>query len=77
MRLKKQLQTMEIEGGEKTVTLRGAYNDPSFEGEKKRRKIQKKRLVRGQKGDSDRSIFVKKPKHLFAGKMGNGTSNKR
>lgn len=27
--------------------------------------------------EADRHIAVKRPKHLFAGKMGNGTSNKR
>jgi nucleolar GTP-binding protein len=37
--------------------------------EKKRRKIQKKVFSKdGRKGESDRQVFVSKPKHLFSGK---------
>lgn len=57
--------------------MRKRDKNPNFEGEKRRRKIAKKRMVRGQAGDGDRIIVCKKPKHLFAGKMGKGTSNHR
>ncbi len=56
---------------------RAKWNDPKSKLVKRSRKIQKKRFTQGQSGVGDHRIFVKKPKHLFAGKMGNGTSNKR
>ena len=58
-------------------SLRAKWNDEKFAGEKRRRKIQKQRMRDGKSGDADHRIFTKKPKHLFAGKMGSGTSNKR
>lgn len=70
---------MDIEEGDrrKKDTQRAIWSDPKFEGEQRRRKIQKKRLTRGQKGDADRAIVVKKPKHLFSGKLGRGKRDRR
>lgn len=48
-----------------------------MDAEKRRRKIQKKVFVRGQTGDADRRVDVKKPKHLFSGKTGRGTRDRR
>ena len=61
----------------KVISQRAKYTDPKFEGEKRKRKIAKKYFTRGQAGEGDRSVINWKPKHLFAGKMGKGTSNKR
>jgi len=42
------------------------------------KKMQRKTFaVRGKAGESDRSIQEKKPKHLFAGKRGNGKTDRR
>lgn len=53
---------MEIEEPERIAKKR---LDPL---EQKRRKIQKKVFKDGRKGESDREVFVSKPKHLFSGK---------
>lgn len=69
---------MEIEESKpEKKSLRDKWTDPSQGAEKRRRKIQKKTLVRGQSGDADHRINVKKPKHLFAGKTGRGTRDRR
>lgn len=34
-------------------------------------------MRRGQTGDADRRVDVKKPKHLFSGKIGRGTRDRR
>lgn len=41
------------------------------------KKITKRFKHKVEINESDRTIAVKKPKHLFAGKMSNGTRNKR
>ena len=62
---------------DRSVSRRGEYNRKEYKGEKMKRKIQKKIFKAGLKGDGDRGIYTKKPKHLFSGKMGNGTSDWR
>lgn len=70
---------MEIEDDSmsKRKSERSKWNNPLLDVEKRRRKIQKKVLNRGQIGDADRRIDVKKPKHLFSGKTGRGTRDRR
>ena len=75
---------MEIEDQDGTIdrrrtkaSLRAEWNKPSKFVEVKRRKIQKKALKEGQAGDADRHIYTKMPKHLFSGKMSNGTRDRR
>jgi len=41
------------------------------------RRAQKTRNNDGRMGEADRHIFVKKNKHLLAGKRGNGTNDRR
>lgn len=41
------------------------------------RKAQKPSQREARKGEGDRKIFVKKPKHLFAGKRGIGKTDRR
>lgn len=43
----------------------------------KKRKTEKMRNREGRQGDADRFIDVKKPKHLFSGKRGSGTTDWR
>ncbi|KAI9024068.1 P-loop containing nucleoside triphosphate hydrolase protein [Hyaloraphidium curvatum] len=45
--------------------------------EKMKAKSQTKRSLHGRKGESDRHIAVKLPKHLFAGKRGMGKTERR
>uniref|UniRef100_A0A8C9GFM8 OBG-type G domain-containing protein n=1 Tax=Piliocolobus tephrosceles TaxID=591936 RepID=A0A8C9GFM8_9PRIM len=40
-------------------------------------KMAYKKIVKGTKGEADRTIIAKKPKHLFSGKMSLGTSSRR
>lgn len=42
-------------------------------GRKKQRNLQQE----ARKGESDRHIFVKRPKHLFSGKRGLGKTERR
>lgn len=58
--------TMEIEEPDNITDTRDFREEML---EKKRRKIQKKVFSKdGRKGESDRQVFVSKPKHLFSGK---------
>lgn len=59
------------------ASLRAEWNKPERFEESKRRKIQKKSLKQGQAGDADRHIYTKMPRHLFSGKMGLGTRDRR
>lgn len=72
---------MEIEDEESSKkqrkSERSKWNNPLLAVEQRRRKIQKKVLNRGQIGDADRRIDVKKPKHLFSGKLGRGSRDRR
>ena len=75
---------MEIEDEEDMATnkrsrtsLRAEWNKPALFVESKRRKIQKKSLKEGQAGDGDRHVYTKMPRHLFSGKMSNGTRDRR
>ena len=40
-------------------------------------KVQKKSNLMAKRGESDREIRTKMPKHLFAGKRGNGKTQRR
>ena len=62
---------------QKSISQRDKWFKSDNVAEMRRRKIQKQSLKRGEAGDADRRVTVKKPKHLFAGKMSMGTSNKR
>lgn len=62
---------------QKSISQREKWFKSDNVAEMRRRKIQKQSLKRGEAGDADRRVTVKKPKHLFAGKMSMGTSNKR
>lgn len=42
-------------------------------GRKKQRNLQ----LKARKGEADRHIFVKRPKHLFCGKRGLGKTDRR
>lgn len=64
-------------GKNRSVSQRGQYNVKSYKGEKLKRRIQKKIFKAGLKGDGDRGMYTKKPKHLFSGKMSNGTNDYR
>lgn len=80
---------MEVEREEKTdrrnrsashqrsPSQRAEYFKPTHVAEKKRRKIQKLHLKEGQAGDADRHVYSWKPKHLFSGKRGLGTADRR
>lgn len=59
------------------ASLRGEWNKPTQFVETKRRKIQKKAMMQGQAGDADRHIYTKMPRHLYSGKMGLGTRDRR
>lgn len=59
------------------VTQRGKWANPKEKTEIFRRKIQKKTLDAGQRGDGDRAIYSKMPKHLFSGKRGIGKTDRR
>jgi len=59
------------------ASLRAEWNKPEQFVESKRRKIQKKAMMKGQAGDADRHIYTKMPRHLFSGKMGLGTRDRR
>jgi nucleolar GTP-binding protein len=61
----------------RSVSQRDKLNRKEYKGEKLKRRIQKKVFKAGLKGDGDRGYYDKKPKHLFAGKSGNGTSDYR
>lgn len=61
----------------KTITERAKWNDPKKQPEILRRKIQKKRMMRGQQSDADRLVVSKMPKHLFSGKRGIGKTDRR
>jgi hypothetical protein len=67
---------MEIEESEEE-TQRGFNNRPDSIAEKRRRKIQKKDFKDGQKGEGDRHVYNLRPKHLFSGKTGSGTRDRR
>lgn len=58
-------------------TERGMWNRVDQKTEKRRRKIQKRVLTQGQKGDSDRHVYDLKPKHLNSGKRGIGSNDRR
>jgi nucleolar GTP-binding protein len=60
-----------------SVSRREEFTKKQYKGERIKRKIQKKIFKAGLKGDGDRGIYTKKPKHLFSGKMGNGTRDWR
>jgi nucleolar GTP-binding protein len=62
---------------ERTVSQRAEWFKADNKNEIRRRKIQKSSLKHGESGDADRHVYVKKPKHLFAGKSSMGTRNKR
>ena len=62
---------------DRSVSRRGEFNRKEYKGEKMKRKVQKKIFKAGLKGDGDRGIYTKKPKHLFSGKMGKGTKDWR
>lgn len=62
---------------DRSVSRRAELNHKSYKGERMKRKVQKKIFKAGLKGDGDRGIYTKKPKHLFSGKMGNGTRDWR
>ena len=62
---------------DRSVSRRAEFTNKNYKGEKMKRKIQKKIFKAGLKGDGDRGIYTKKPKHLFSGKMGNGTRDWR
>lgn len=62
---------------DRSVSRRAELNHKSYRGERMKRKVQKKIFKAGLKGDGDRGIYTKKPKHLFSGKMGNGTRDWR
>lgn len=62
---------------ERAISLRAKSQLKNRKAERVKRRIEKKINIDGRKGPGDRSIYVKKPKHLFAGKMSNGTRNKR
>lgn len=77
---------MEVDGTSKTRSLSRVPRDQSGvknpEQAKKLKKLSKKMQnktfsVHGKAGESDRHIAVKKPKHLFAGKRGNGKTDRR
>ena len=77
---------MEVDGTSKTRSLSRVPRDQSGvknpEQAKKLKKLAKKTQnksfsVLGKAGESDRHIAVKKPKHLFAGKRGNGKTDRR
>lgn len=59
------------------TSLRAEWNKPDKFVETKRRKIQKKSLREGQAGDADRHIYTKMPRHLYSGKIGLGTRDRR
>jgi nucleolar GTP-binding protein len=59
------------------TTLRSEWNQPTKFVETKRRKIQKKAMKEGQAGDADRHIYTKMPRHLYSGKIGLGTRDRR
>ncbi len=58
-------------------TIRQFYNRPDQLVEQRRRKIQKKDFKDGQKGEGDRHVYNLRPKHLFSGKTGRGTRDRR
>lgn len=66
-RIKAKEMNMEIEEPDVIVDKRDS-NSRDEMLERKRRKIQKKVFKDGRKGESDRQVFVSKPKHLFSGK---------
>lgn len=61
----------------RSPSQRAEYFKPTHTAEIKRRKIQKKSLVKGQAGDADRHVYDWKPKHLFSGKRGIGKNDRR
>ena len=83
--------TLESEGKRLVRRRRSTSNNPrnisvsrkeeltrkQYKGERMKRKVQKKIFKAGLKGDGDRGIYTKKPKHLFSGKMGTGTRDWR
>lgn len=48
-----------------------------LETEKIRNKAQRPANMHAKKGEADRAVMTKMPKHLFSGKRGNGTSDRR
>lgn len=48
-----------------------------IQAERDRKRAQKKMNLHGRKGEADRHIAVKKPRHLFAGKRGMGKTDRR
>lgn len=65
-RMQRNQDTMEIEQPTRP-TKKASQMDEMLE--QKRRKIQKKVFGKeGRRGESDREVFVSKPKHLFSGK---------
>ena len=62
---------------DRSVSTRGNYTHKGYKGETMKRRVQKKIFKAGLKGDGDRGTYTKKPKHLFSGKMSNGTSDRR
>ena len=63
---------------EGSVPARLSYKPVPEEQVRLAKKINKKVFGRGlHVHEADRHISVKRPKHLFAGKMGNGTSRSR
>lgn len=79
--LKPQMEIEDQEDAKERVrrgaSLRSEWNKPEKFVENKRRKIQKKAMNKGQAGDADRHIYTKMPRHLFSGKTGLGTRDRR
>ena len=61
----------------RSPSQRAEYFQPTHKTEIKRRKIQKRNLTNGQAGDADRHVYDWKPKHLFSGKRGIGSNDRR
>jgi nucleolar GTP-binding protein len=78
---KKMMNNLNIEDKRTSLknkkTLRSTWNDKSQATEVRRRKIQKRVLTQGQKGDADRHVYDLKPKHLNSGKRGIGSNERR
>lgn len=81
LEMKKMMKNMNVEDRVAKVknrkTERGMWNTLDQKTEKRRRKIQKRVLTQGQKGDSDRHVYDLKPKHLNSGKRGIGSNDRR